>query len=255
MNVEYHKWFSPSLNQEMELKTYGHGGKPLLVFPAQGGRFFDFENFGMVGAVHWFIDTGYLTLYTVDSVDAQSWTNFTAHPHDRAARHENFDRYIVDEVVPLMQRRHPGLKAFTTGCSMGGYHSANFFFRHPQVFDGVISLSGLFSPRFFIGDYMDDLVYFNSPLNYLANLEDPLLISLYKQSEIIICVGQGAWEEEMRSEAGQLKSILEGKGIPAWIDFWGHDVNHDWPWWQKQLPYFISKLLPVLQNQISPEPR
>ena len=194
MKVEYHKWFSPSLNQEMELKTYGHGGKPLLVFPAQSGRFYDFENFGMVGAVHWFIETGYLTLYTVDSVDAQSWANFPVHPHDRAARHEDYDRYIVDEVVPFMQRNHPGLKAYTTGCSMGGYHSANFFFRHPEMFDGVISLSGLFSLKIFIGDYMDELVYFNSPLNYLANMDDLDYLQLYRHSEIIICVGQGSWE-------------------------------------------------------------
>ena len=36
---------------------------------------------------------------------------------------------------------------------------------------------------------------------------------------------------------------LEYKDIPAWIDFWGKDVNHDWNWWQVQLPYFLNHIL------------
>ena len=51
MNIEYHRWWSPHLQQDMELKVYGYYGKPVVVFPAQGGRFFDYENFGMIGAV------------------------------------------------------------------------------------------------------------------------------------------------------------------------------------------------------------
>jgi esterase/lipase superfamily enzyme len=227
----------------MEIKKYGHSGKPAVVFPAQSGRFFDFENFGMVDAVQWYIDEGHFTLYTVDSVDAQSWANFNAYPGDRARRHEDYDRYIIQEVIPLITSSHPGMKCLTTGCSMGGYHSANFFFRHPDCFDVVISLSGLFSLRFFIGDYMDDLVYFNSPLHYLPNLKDEWYLEQFRNSQIIICVGQGSWEGEMRSEAASLKSILESKGVTAWVDFWGYDVDHDWPWWRQQLPYFLSKVM------------
>ncbi|MRR32500.1 transposase, partial [bacterium] len=48
MNIEYHKLWSPALGQEMEFKVYGHAGKPTLVFPAQGGRFYEFEDFGMI---------------------------------------------------------------------------------------------------------------------------------------------------------------------------------------------------------------
>ncbi|MBI4926825.1 MAG: esterase family protein [Anaerolineae bacterium] len=250
MNVEYHHWYSSNLGQEMELKVYGHAGKPVLVFPAQAGRFFDFENFGMVGEVEWFINEGLISLYAVDSVDAQSWANFDAHPHDRAIRHESYDAYICQEVMPFIQSRHPQLKAVTTGCSMGGYHSANFFFRHPDLFDGVISLSGLFSLRFFIGEYMDEAVYFNSPLDYLPNLQADWYIHQYRESNIIICVGQGAWEDEMRMEADMLRHTLDRLQVPAWVDYWGQDVNHDWPWWRRQFPYFISHLLPVFKEQI-----
>lgn len=244
MQVEYHRWWSPSLGQDMELKVYGHYGKPVLVFPAQSGRFFDYENFGMVEAVHGSIDGGKVKLFTVDSVDAQSWANWDAHPADRARRHEDYDRYIVQEVAPFIRQNcgDYGGKFITTGCSMGAYHAANFFFRHPDVFDGTIALSGLYQLRMFVGDYMDDLVYFNSPLSYLPNLNDPWYLDQYRQSDIIVCCGQGAWEDAMLEDTRRLGSILEAIGVPAWIDIWGSDVNHDWPWWRKMMPYFLEKL-------------
>lgn len=243
MNIEYHRHWSEHLHQDIEFKVYGHAGKPVLVFPAMGGRFYEFEDFGMIEAAAWFIEQGLFQFYTVDSVDNQAWCNWGAHPYDRGWRHEDYDRYIIHEVVPFI-RQHCGADTLllTTGCSMGGYHSANFFFRHPDVFDSVISLSGVFSLRLFVGDYVDERVYFNAPLLYLANLTDEWYLEKYRRSQIILCAGQGAWEEEMNAELAVLRGILEAKGIPAWIDLWGHDVNHDWPWWRKMLPYFLGKL-------------
>lgn len=243
MNVEYHQWWSDHLSQDMELKVYGQGGKAVLVFPAQGGRFFEFEDFGMIAEVEGYIEQNQFTFYTIDSVDNQSWANHNVHPADRCRRHEDYDRYVQLEVVPFIRSRHPESKFLTTGVSMGGYHCANFFFRHPDTYDAVISLSGLFSLHHFIGDYMDENVYFNSPLHYLRDLNDPWYLDQYRQSQIIICVGQGAWEDEMRKEADALRSILESKGVTTWVDYWGYDVNHDWPWWRKQLPYFLGKLV------------
>ncbi|MCX7612284.1 MAG: alpha/beta hydrolase-fold protein [Ignavibacterium sp.] len=245
MRVEYHKWYSPNLNKEMELKVYGHYGKPLLVFPCQDGRFFDAENFGMIGSISNFIEEGKVKVFTVDSVDWESWTNYHIHPHNRGQRYEDYHRYIVKEVGSFI-RNHcfsEDIKIITTGASMGAYHAANFFFRHPYLFDGVIALSGIYKLNMFVGNYYDELVYFNSPLHYLRNLQDQNILDLYKQSKIIIACGQGAWEDEMLEDTFEMKQILEEKQIPAWIDIWGFDVNHDWPWWNKMLPYFLSKIL------------
>jgi len=243
MNTEYHHWFSRRLGREMELKVYGHYGKPMLVFPAQSGRFFDFEGFGMIDAVRSFIDEGRIKVFTVDSVDAESWCNHQIHPADRARRHDQYDDYVVSEVVPFIHH-HCGntwQKPLTTGCSMGAYHAANFFFRHPDLFDATICLSGLYQMKGFVGDYMDERVYFNSPLAFLQNLTDPGILELYRRSFIVICTGQGAWEEGMIADARAMQDVLGRLGVPAWIDFWGYDVNHDWPWWQRQLPYFLSR--------------
>lgn len=126
---------------------------------------------------------------------------------------------------------------------MGAYHAGNFFFKFPHIFDGLIALSGVFDLKMFVGDYYDDFVYFNSPLHFLPNLNDENILNLYRQSKIVVCCGQGAWEDKMLESTYALKKILESKNIPAWIDIWGYDVNHDWPWWHKQLPYFLGKIL------------
>ncbi|HSO27224.1 MAG TPA: alpha/beta hydrolase-fold protein [Anaerolineales bacterium] len=257
MKVEYYKEWSGHLHQDMELKTYGEHGQPALVFPCQGGRFFDYEDFGMVAACQPFIEAGKLQLITVDSIDGQSWANWNAHPAERAHRHMAYDAYITDEVVPFIYERggantgggysggveNGKPKILVTGCSMGAYHAANFFFRRPDLFDTLIAISGLFQLGMFVGDYMDDNVYFHTPLAYLPNLEDESILSQYRQNRIIVCVGQGAWEDPMLADAYALGRILEDKGVPAWIDIWGHDVNHDWPWWRKMMPYFLGKVM------------
>ena len=243
MNVEYHRGFSRSLGHDMELKVYGHAGKPVVVFPCQGGRFHEYEDFGMVEACRPFIEAGAVTLFTLDGVDGQTWTNWAAHPAERARRHNDYDRYVVEEVAPFIRGLLPDASGFlATGCSMGAYHSANFFFRHPDVFDALVALSGLYRLNQFVGDYVDDNVYFNSPLLYLPGLSDPWYLDRYRRSQIVVCVGQGAWEDGMLSDTRALQAILSSKGIPAWIDFWGHDVNHDWPWWRRQMPYFLGNL-------------
>lgn len=244
MNIEYVKWKSPALGQQMELKVYGYYGKPLLVFPTQGGRFYEFEDFGMISAITKFIEAGQVKVFTVDSLDNQSWANWNAYPADRARRHEDYDGYITQEVVPYVRRHCSGgdLKLMTTGVNMGAYHAANFFFRHPDLFDAVIAMSGVLNLDHFVGDYMDIPVYLNTPLVYLADIQDPDMLELYRQSRIIICCGQGAWEEEAVKDAKALEKLLLAKGVPAEIDLWGEDVNHDWPWWRKMLPYHLGRL-------------
>lgn len=244
MQIEYHKWHSPHLGQEMELKVYGYYGKPMLVFPAQGGRFFEYEDFGMINAIQGSINSGKIKVFTVDSVDNQSWANWGVHPANRARRHEDYDRYITYEVAPFIEHhcRDQKQKYIVSGCSMGGYHAANFFFRHPDIFDTTIALSGLFNLKMFVGDYSDELVYFNTPLAYLPNLEDPWYLEKYRQSTIIIGVGQGAWEDAMLADSYALGQVMKAKKIPHWIDRWGYDVNHDWPWWRKMMPYFLNKI-------------
>ncbi len=244
MHVENHHWYSPSLHKDMEIKVYGHYGKPLIIFPTQGGSFHEAEDYHLIEVLKLFINEGRIKVYTVGSVDADAWANEGVAVHDRGNRHEQYNSYIIKEVVPFIRNHcnNPDLQIALTGCSMGAYHAANFFFRHPFVFDTLISISGIYDLKLFIGDYVDDYVYFNSPLLYLPSLSDDAILQKLRSNTIVIAVGKGAWEEEMIADTEALRQVLEAKNIPAWIDVWGNDVDHDWTWWRVMLPYFVEKL-------------
>jgi esterase/lipase superfamily enzyme len=154
-----------------------------------------------------------------------------------------YDRYITDEVLPLI-RNECGEEArpITTGASLGAFLSANEYFKHPDLFRGVIALSGSYDIRSYLDGYYDDNVFFNNPVDYLAGLnDDHFLPILRKADSIYIISGQGDYEDPKRSQ--QLSDILKGKGIPHTLDLWGADVNHDWPWWRKMLPHVLGKMV------------
>jgi esterase/lipase superfamily enzyme len=249
MNREYHKWWSPNLEHDMELNIYGHDGKAVIVFPTTSGKFYEYEDFGMVEACQPFIDSGQIKLFTIDSIDNQSWFNYSIHPDERAKRYMDYDKYITQEVVPFVRSHGTGFpKLMVTGCDIGATHAANFFFKHPDIFDTLVALSGLYGAEHLLGDFMDDQTYFHFPLVYLPNLTDSWYLDRYRESDIIFCVGRGAWEQDSLTDTWAIKRVLEEKDIPVWVDFWGKDVNHDWFWWQKQIVYFLTSL-PFTTNQ------
>lgn len=248
MFVEYYKEFSHELNREMEFKVFGHAGKPALVFPPQDGHFYDYENFGMIEAAKEYIDAGRIQLFCADSIDLETWSS-SGDPKERAQLQERWFRYITEELVNriLEISTYEGKKErslIATGCSMGGFHAANAFFRRPDLFDTLLAHSGIFEARYFFKEYQDELVFQNSPIDYLSSMEpnDPKM-ELYRKSEIIFSCGRGAWEQDMEDSLHKMEQILQDKQIDAWIDFWGYDVSHDWYWWRKQLNYFLQFVL------------
>ena len=128
------------------------------------------------------------------------------------------------------------------GCSLGATHAVNLFYRRPDLFDGLLAPSGIYTPVYGFDSYMDDLVYENSPLHFLSNMSaDHPYIELYNLKKSVICVGQGPWE--LPDSTRQLQSVLENKNINTWVDYWGYDCSHDWCWWYKQVEYFVPYLL------------
>ena len=247
MQIEEHQWFSPHLNREMAFKVYGHWGVPILVYPCSLGRYYDYEGLGMIDAITEFIDGGVVKLYCVDSVDAESWYNFAVNPAQRNDRHEAYDRYITQEMVPFIRSHcnQPDVRIMANGCSMGAYHAVNSFLKHPDLFAGTIALSGLYRldrPEFGLSASDIPAIYFNSPLNYLPGLADSWFLNWYRKSDIVVCAGQGAWEDEALADTRALDAVFRDKRIPAWVDVWGQDSDHDWPWWYQQMGYFLDYL-------------
>ena len=249
METQYFREYSPALDREMELKVYGHAGRPVLFIPCQNGRFYDFENYHMADVWRPWIDEGRVMVFSIDVIDQETWSNPDADPAWRAQRHEQWMRFICDEIVPFIRwmvnerngwSGEPGVIAF--GCSLGALHAANLFFRRPDLFCGLLALSGIYTASYGFGEYMDERVYLNSPVDYLANMpKDHPLIAQYNQKRGIIVVGQGAWEAP--ETTFRLRDICQEKGIGVWFDIWGYDCKHDWDWWYKQVAYHVPHLL------------
>jgi esterase/lipase superfamily enzyme len=247
MKTEHRLLSSAALGHDMEHRRYtadgSAAGQPLLAFPSMNGRVGDWESFGMVDAIGHLIDAGRVTLYVTDGIDWQTWTAGEKPPADRAMRHSAFDRYLVEDMLPLIRSEADRDTIWATGCSMGAFHSTGLLVRHPELVDGLIAMSGVYQPRRFIGEYSDPEVLAASPLDRLPHETDPARLALYRRAKIVLCVGQGAWEEDMVTDTRAMEALLAEKQIPALVDYWGHDVNHDWPWWQKMLPYHLEHLL------------
>lgn len=249
METQYFKSYSPALNRDMECKVYGHAGRPVLFIPCQDGRFFDFENFHMADVLAPWIHEGKIMVFSIDTIDQETWSNANGDPRWRIERYEQWIRYITDEMVPFMREMvnqrngwegYPGIMVF--GCSLGATHAANLYLRRPDLFDRLLSLSGIYTAEYGFGNYMDDLVYQNSPVHYMENMpSDHPYIELYNKKKAVLCSGQGPWE--LPDSTRRMDAIFREKGINVWVDFWGYDCSHDWCWWYKQTEYFIPYLL------------
>ncbi len=242
MHKEIHHWYSPNLNQEMPVVVYGHYGHPLLMFPTAAADCEEYERFGLIEAIAEHIDSGRVKVFSINSINRESWMNERLHPAERAWRQVCYDRYVADEVAPFIANhcRTPGIPIATSGASFGAFHAANTLFKHPDRYRTLIAMSGSYNIRPWCDGHYDDNCYFNNPVDYLSNLTDPWILDQLRRCRIEILTGQGPWEAPDRSR--ELSSILNRKGIPHHLDLWGHDVSHDWPWWRKMLNVYIPKL-------------
>ena len=246
MEIRYDKFYSKYLNRDMEFKVYGSGsGMPVMFSPCQAGRYWDFESFKMIEYWAKWIEAGHCTVYSVDSIDNEAWAALGQDKRWRIENHEKWYNYIVEEMVPAIHDMQGNYdRILTFGCSMGAMHAANLFFRRPDLFGGCFAISGLYDNKEFFGDYCDDLVYQNCPNLYLENIpSDHFYIDMYNNSKPLIVCGQGAWEEPLLESTRWLDTVCCKKGIKARFEYWGLDVNHDWPWWYKMVDLYVPQLL------------
>lgn len=236
MRRDYHNWYSNRLGRHMELLAYGHAGMPVLVFPTSRGKFYEFENNGMIHAVSQKIEQGQLQVFCVDSVDSESWYNRGIHPHDRVIRHVAYENYIIFEVAPLMKNLSGHQQICTTGCSFGAYHALNFALRHPDLVNATIAMSGAYDMKSFMDGYYDMDFYFQNPVDYVPNQNDPWFLDRYRSMKIVLAAGD--WDICL-GENFRMANILGAKQIPHWLDVWTGGEKHDWPLWQRMAVKFF----------------
>lgn len=236
MKRDYHRWFSPSLHREMELLIFGHAGARVLVFPTSQGRFFEWEDRGMMKALSHHINQGWLQLYCVDSVDAESWYAKWAHPSGRAYRHTQYDNYLASEVVPLSRQLNDNPFMITLGASFGAYHAMNFGLKHPDLVGRIIGLSGMYDIRMFTDGFSDTHVYFNNPIQYIPNEHDENRLRLLRGLDIIMAGGR---DDRLIHESRGMSGVLWRKDIGNALREWD-GWSHDWDYWEKMVSLYIG---------------
>lgn len=237
---------APGLDRRGTVIRYGHFGRPVLVFPSEQGRAWDYENNGMVDAVADLIEDGRVKLYCVDSYDHVSWSDRSIQLELRARRHELYESWIVSQVVPRIGADSPGATdIIATGCSLGAYHALNIAFKRADLFPIAICQSGNYdAASWHAWGERGDTTYFNNPADYLPGLTGEHLDWLRSRLFILLTVGQGDWETHPTGSlpsARATAAVLEEKGIPHELDLWGYDVAHDWPWWRQQLAHHLPR--------------
>ena len=220
----------------MEMLVYGHDGLPAVVFPTSCGRYFEFEDRGMVGAMQHKLEHGQLQLFCVDSVDAESWYNRDVPPRWRIARHMQYEDHVMNEVLPLVRKMNQNHHLAAVGCSFGGYHAANIALRHPDIFTGFLSMSGAFDVSNFLRGYYDQDCYFNLPTHYLRDMSDPWFFERYRRNTYVLATGV---HDQCWNAAEELAGIMRWKGIPVRLEVWGDNTGHDWPWWHRMIQEYL----------------
>lgn len=247
MNSEVIELWSDAIGAAGTVISYGAagGGRPVLVFPSEQGRAWDFANNGMIGAVAGLIDSGRLRVYCVDSYDAQSWSDAGLPLEERARRHGHYESWIIDQVVPWVAAHQAGPpELVSVGCSLGAFHAANFALKRADIFPLAMCFSGNYDPASWHGwGERGDAAYFNSPLDYVGHLHGDHLDWLRDRVSLLLVCGQGPWEDSTGALAStrQLAALLAAKGIRHELDLWGHDVAHDWPSWRAQLAHHMPR--------------
>lgn len=242
MNRREHRWYSPELDREMPVATWGDRGKPVLLFPTAGGDYLECERFHLVRVLTPLIEAGRIRLYACGSISGEGWLSETAAPAHKAWLQARFDAYLSRELVPWI--RHdvgdPKVRLVAAGASIGAYNAVNAASKHPDQFWLTVAMSGTYFFDRWMDGYRDDTYYFNQPVLFLPNLGPSDQLDWLRRSYFHIASGRGRWEAPGESLA--LGQILGAKGIPNWVDLWGEDVDHDWPTWRTMLPLFLDRL-------------
>jgi esterase/lipase superfamily enzyme len=233
-------WHSPSLHKHMEIAVYGHYGFPVLLFPTAAADYLEYERFQLLDWIQDIVNSGKVKIFSINSINQESWLNPHMHASHMAIRQQQYNAYICEEVVPYIWHSCQGrMGIITAGASLGAFHAANQMLRRPDLFDGMLAMSGAYDiRRYYRQDYYDENIYFNNPVDFVPNLDDHNLHLLRQKHQIYILSGQGDYESPDASR--RLAGVLGAKGIPHELDLWGYDMPHDWPTWRKMIRHYLK---------------
>ena len=232
MKEQHVKWYSPNLSKDIEMLTFGDRGYPVIVFPTSMGSYVENRDFKLIESAKWFIDNGLVKIYCPDGIDKLSWYNRKISPADRVKNHVWYDMMLYHELAPRAAYETGVHRVAAAGCSFGGYHATNFGFRHPDRVKYIFNMSAAFDIKSHLDGFYDENVYFNNPVDFIPNANDPQL------SDMFVVLGTGEFDICLDANV-KMAQMLGKKGIPNWLDI-RPKAQHDWPIWREMFPHYLS---------------
>lgn len=229
----------------MEICVYGDFGTPILMFPSAAADYLEYERFHLIDSVREPLEQGLIKIYSINSINSEAWLNDTMEGRQKAVRHQQYNAYVVDEVVPFIHNDCAGpLPILTSGVSLGALHAVNTMFRRPDLFGGTLAMSGIYDLKSYTKGYFDEDCYFNSPMDFVPNLKEGAVLDMLRHNKHIhVATGSGAYEDP--SASVRFGEVLSSKGIPHRIDVWSDEWTHDWPTWRAMLPVMVKRYAQV----------
>jgi esterase/lipase superfamily enzyme len=226
----------------MELLIFGYGGRAVLFFPTRMARFYDYENWKIIDTLKDQINNGELQIFCVDSIDAESFYNHYLHPAGRITRHLQYEQYILKEVIPLMHSKNNSHYVEVAGCSMGAYHAINLAMKYPTLFNKIVGMSGRYDLTIQLQDfkdlfdgYHDENIYFNTPLQFIANLHDHHILNSLSNIEIILAIGE---TDPFILNNQQFSQLLCCKGVHNQLHIWDN-YAHRPRYWRQMVQLYL----------------
>jgi len=242
MNREYLHWYSQRLHRDMELLVFGHAGAKVLMFPTRDGRFWEYEQLGIVASLADKLEAGDLQLYCIEGLATETFYGFQRHPAERIRRHAAFEDYILNEVLPLMAEKNPNDCIIVHGCSLGAFQAASLVFRHPHLFRKLVAFSGRYDLTVKVesfGDlfdgYYDDTVYFHTPTHFLPGLDCEWRLQKLRQIDIVLVIGDA---DPFLGNNRHLSRLLSDKRIDHHLHIWDGRAHRAGAW-RKMTPLYI----------------
>jgi esterase/lipase superfamily enzyme len=196
------------------------------------GRFYQWEDFGMVGALADFIDSGAVQLVCLDSVDGESWYAKDKHPAERVRRHLQYEAYVVEEILPRLAG-----PSVACGASFGAMHAVLLAARQPSRIGGFIALSGAFDTSRWLDGYHDDDSYFTNLPAFLPGLTDEAYLApLRAQHPKVVATGE---QDPNVEDSRILAGLLRAKGVDVGLEIWP-GWAHDWPYWKDMMRRYLA---------------
>ncbi|MEO1245894.1 MAG: alpha/beta hydrolase-fold protein [Pseudomonadota bacterium] len=240
MQKDVTRWYSPRLEQEVQLVRWGHYGTPVLLFPTAGGDAEEVERFHLIRTLGPLIDEGRIKVYSTDSVAGRVWFS-REHSAEFCSRMQNlFDDFIYREVTPAIRSdcNSDDIEIIASGASIGAFNAVATVCRHPDAYRLAIAMSGTFDLSKYLEGRMNEDFYFSSPLHYLPGLDGSQL-ELLRTRFILLPSGEGNYEDI--DESWRIANLLGAKRIPNRVDSWGPQWHHDWETWRAMLPKYLDE--------------